>query len=129
VIVEEFTPLMGSLDMVLGYIPQRGGPLLARCLSWLERLLYRILFGAFPRFQSMFMVRRALVPSLHLQSDGRGWAIVMELIIRAARAGWRMRSVPTGFRPRLSGLSKVQDSRTIWSNLQQMLALRRRLWR
>jgi glycosyltransferase involved in cell wall biosynthesis len=126
-ILEEFAPLMASLDMVLGYLPQRDGPLLARFLSWGERLLYRLLFGRFPRFQGIFMLRRARLGDFELQSSGRGWAIVMELIIRGARAGWRMRSVPTGFRPRRSGLSKVQNGRTVWSNLEQTLALRRYL--
>jgi hypothetical protein len=51
----------------------------------------------------------------------------MELIIRAARAGYRMRSVPTTIRPRRTGGSKVQNLRTIVSNLRQVLALRSRL--
>ena len=49
----------------------------------------------------------------------------MELIIRSVWSGARIRSEPTAIRPRRSGRSKVQDGRTVWANLQQVMALRR----
>ncbi len=126
-ILEQFVPLMAEADLLLGYIPDRGGSLLARTLSAGERVLYRLLFGSFPRFQGILMLRRRLLEGLPLGSAGRGWTVVMEMILRVARAGHRVKSVPTAFRPRVSGASKVLDLRTIGSNLRQVLELRLRL--
>jgi hypothetical protein len=117
---------MAEADLVLGYIPDRGGSFVARALSAGERGLYRLLFGAFPRFQGVFMLRRRALDGLGLRSEGRGWTVVMEMILRVARAGHRVRSVPTDFRPRRSGASKVLDLTTVWSNLRQVLELRLR---
>jgi len=125
-ILESFVPAMEGHDMVLGYVPRRDS-LVGRLLSGAERAAYRLLLGPIPRFQGVFMVRRASLARITLHSQGRGWAIVMELLARAARAGWRMKSLPTGIRARLSGTSKVQNVRTIWSNLLQVVALRGRL--
>jgi dolichol-phosphate mannosyltransferase len=125
-ILESFVPAIGGHDLVLGYVARRD-VLLGRALSVAERLAYRVLLGPVPRFQGVFMVRRDALSRVTLRSDGRGWAIVMELLVRAARAGWRTRSLPTPIRPRLSGVSKVQNARTIWSNLRQVIALRGRL--
>jgi glycosyltransferase involved in cell wall biosynthesis len=125
--IATFVPLMAGRDLVLGYLPVHGRGALAAVLSKTERALYRILFGPLPRFQGILMVRRALLGRLELESSGRGWAVVMELILRAQRAGCRIHSEPTSVRPRRAGFSKVQDLRTIWSNLCQVAALRRRL--
>jgi glycosyltransferase involved in cell wall biosynthesis len=127
-IVEQFAPLMESADMVLGYLPDRDSSVLAKGLSGAERVLYRLLFGTFPRFQGILMFRRSLLDELHLKSTGRSWTILMELVIRASRGGYRLMSVPTEMRPRMSGASKVNNLATIWANLKGALSLRRSLW-
>ncbi len=126
-IVSQFLPLAARHDLVLGYLPERESSLVAKGLSLGERLLYRLLFGRFPRFQGIFMIRRRLLAELPLVSDGRGWAIVMELILRAARGPYKIVSVPTTCRARLSGASKVNNLKTIAANLEQLVALRRLL--
>lgn len=115
-------------DLVLGRLPdRRGRPLLARALSRGERLLRRALFGPLPRFEGLMMFRRGILDRVALTSRGRGWAVQLELVIRAVRAGATTASVPTGLRPRAGGRSKVTDLRTIGSNLAQLLELRARL--
>jgi glycosyltransferase involved in cell wall biosynthesis len=126
-IVAQFVPMMEDHDMVLGYIEERPSTLTARALSWVERALYRVLFGSFPRFQGIFMVRRSLLDRIELCSSGRGWGIVMELVLKTSRGGYRTVSVPTEIRPRTSGRSKVRNLRTIWANLKQLLTIRRYL--
>lgn len=126
-ILGQFLPLMDASDFVLGYLPPRNRSLRGRFLSWAERLLYRALFGPLPRFQGVLLFRRSACERIPLTSTGRGWAVLMELIIGASRAGLRMRSVPIELRPRSSGASKVQNLRTIGSNLRQLLELRARL--
>jgi glycosyltransferase involved in cell wall biosynthesis len=123
--IEQLLTVMPNQDMVLGYIPRRPGMVLSRMLSLLERLLYRALFGPLPTFQGVLMFRRVLLEEIQLKSRGRGWAVLMELIIRAFRSGYRITSIPTGVRPRLAGHSKVNNFRTIWANLIQVLELRR----
>lgn len=126
-ILETFHPLMSDHDLVLGYLPRRDSSALARGLSAAEKVLYRLLFGPMPRYQGVFMVRRAVLRSLTLETSGRGWGVVMEMVLRICRGPYRVTSVPTSLRPRLSGQSKVNNARTIWINLKQALALRRTL--
>jgi glycosyltransferase involved in cell wall biosynthesis len=126
-IIEDFFPRLAGLDMVLGYLPRRHDSLLGRLLSNGEKLLYRVLFGRLPRFQGVLMFRRSLLQGLDLRSTGRGWGVLMEFLIRAVRRGARTTSVPTELRARKAGVSKVQNSRTIWSNLRQVMVLRREM--
>lgn len=123
-IIQQFYPLMSDTDMVLGYLPKRKRSLLAESLSFAERGLYRIILGPMPKFQGIVMFRRDLLDRFDLQSTGRGWAVLMELIIRASRGGYRLVSVPTEMRPRISGRSKVNNLPAIWANLKQVVALR-----
>ncbi len=126
-IITQFRPLMNNADMVLGYVPNRQSSLLAKLLSTMERVLYRLLFGSLPEFQGILMFRRNLLHDLELKSTGRGWAVLMELIIRASRGSYTLISVPTEMRSRMSGVSKVKNISTIWANLRQMILLIRYL--
>jgi glycosyltransferase involved in cell wall biosynthesis len=126
-ILETFHPLMADHDLVLGYLPRRDSSALAKGLSAAEKVLYRMLFGPMPRYQGVFMVRRTVLRSLTLETTGRGWGVVMEMVLKICRGPHRVTSVPTTLRPRLSGQSKVNNLRTIWINLKQALALRRTL--
>jgi glycosyltransferase involved in cell wall biosynthesis len=126
-IIPSFVDAVGSLDMVLGYIPNRRGSLIGRILSWAERALYRGLFGPIPRFQGVLMFRRRLLEEVELKSQGRGWAVLMEFVIRCSRNKYRLLSLPTPLRPRLSGASKVNNLRTIRANLREVMLLKRHL--
>lgn len=128
-IISGFYPLMPDHDLVLGYVSQRSRSLLAKGLSFAEKALYRILFGPMPKYQGVFMVRRAVLSAVPLETTGRGWGIVMEMIIRICRGGYRVKSVPTALTPRTSGRSKVNTLGSIWINLKQTIALRYRMLR
>jgi dolichol-phosphate mannosyltransferase len=123
-IIGDYLPAIADADIILGILPERGGPLTARALSLGERLLLRALFGRFPRFQGIMMFRRELLASTPLASQGRGWTVLMEFILRKARAGARIKNLPVTIRPRTDGVSKVNNLRSILSNLRQVLALR-----
>lgn len=126
-ILESFYPRVEGYDLILGYLPKRRGSPLGAALSRVERLAYRAMFGRMPRLEGVFMVRTSVLPGLRLKSQGRGWAIVMELVIRAHRAGLRLVGVPTIMVPREVGVSKVNNWRHIQANLRQLVALRRLL--
>lgn len=124
-IIGDFFRRIDGKDMVLGYLPPHRRPPLARLASAAERVLYRALLGRMPRFQGILMFRRAILDEVPLVSQGRGWAVIMELVWRAGRGGYRIESAPTELRPRLSGESKVMNRRAIAANLKQLFALRR----
>ncbi|MFI5235312.1 MAG: glycosyltransferase family 2 protein [Gemmatimonadales bacterium] len=124
-ILATFRPAIEQADLVLGYLPIRPGAWVSQFLSTTERLIYRLLLGPMPRFQGIMMYRRELIEGMNLRSDGRGWAVVMEFVLRVSRGGRRVASLPTSVRPRKAGRSKVNNVRTILANLRQMLPLRR----
>lgn len=126
-IIQRFYPLMTRNALVLGYLRPQQRSMLAELLSWLERVLYWVLFGPMPRFQGIVMFHTCLLTEFILVSSGRGWAVLMEFILRVIRAGYRVESVPTEVRPRLSGVSKVNNLRTIMDNMRQVVVLRRQL--
>jgi glycosyltransferase involved in cell wall biosynthesis len=125
-ILETFVPAIEGRDLIVGHVVRRDS-VLGRALSVCERAAYRVLIGRLPPFQGVFLVRRARLRELPLRSEGRGWTIVMEMLARAVRAGWRIEGRVTPLRARQSGRSKVQNARTVWANLREMVALRRRL--
>lgn len=124
-IVRQFAPLMANADLVLGHIPNRTGSVVAKLLSKAERLLYRLMFGPLPEFQGIMMFRRSLLDDLGVRVGGRGWGVLMELVVRTQRSGYRIVNVATGLRPRISGRSKAMSLRSAWANLKQAVALRR----
>lgn len=123
-IIGGFLDAIRDNDMVLGYLPGRKSSILAKLLSHLEKILYAVLFGPLPKFQGVMMFRKSLLDEFKLRSSGRGWAVLMELIIRTKKAGRKILCVPTQMRPRKSGASKVNNFATIWVNLKQVIALR-----
>ncbi|MBM4371615.1 MAG: glycosyltransferase family 2 protein [Deltaproteobacteria bacterium] len=127
--LRHFLPHLPDHDMVLGYLPDRRDSALGKLLSLGERALIRLLFGGFPRFQGTVVFRRELLSRVPLVSEGRGWGIFMELILRSHRAGARLVSVPSVVEPRRLGRSKAGTLRNVRANLEQLLALRRALWR
>ena len=124
-LIGRFLERIQDADMVLGYYTSRARGLPGRLLSALERLLYVALFGHMPGFRGVLLYRRELLERFPPKSTGRGWVVLMELILRADRGGCRLVSEPTGLRPRVSGTSKVQNLRTVVANLRQLVALRR----
>jgi dolichol-phosphate mannosyltransferase len=126
-IAAEFRNAIVEADLVLGYLPSRSGSPVGKLLSWIERLLYRMLLGPLPRFQGIMMLRTSLLRATPLVSTGRGWGVVMEFIIRVSRSPATVVSRPTTIRPRAAGQSKVNNTRTILANLRQLMDLRRAL--
>jgi dolichol-phosphate mannosyltransferase len=119
-----YLPAMSDADMILGVLPERERPMFAQALSLAERLLLRVLFARFPRFQGILMFRRELLRDTPLHSRGRGWTVLMEFILRKAQTGVRIKNITIPIRPRASGASKVNNLRSILSNLRQVIELR-----
>jgi dolichol-phosphate mannosyltransferase len=126
-IVTQFAPLMADADLVAGYFTDIRRSVPARVLSSCERLLYWVMFGNLPRFKGVMMFRRSLLGDLGIEPHGRGWGVLMEILVKARRSGMRIKSVPTPLRARESGHSKVNNLRSVYANLTQAIELRRSL--
>lgn len=124
-IIRQFIPLMRTMDMVLGFLPDRKDSLAGMILSAVERWIFRLLIGPLPKFQGIMMFRRCLLDEVLLKSSGRGWIILLELIIRASREHYRITSIPTDIQPRVYGKSKVNNFQTIIANFKQIIRLHR----
>jgi glycosyltransferase involved in cell wall biosynthesis len=125
--LELLYPLVESWDMVLGNLPGRRDKLVGAFLGRVERLLYRATVGPLPRLEGVFIFRREILSTLTLKSEGRGWTVVWELLLRAHRGGCRMVGCPITLVPRTHGVSKVNNFRNVAANFRQLLALRRLL--
>lgn len=126
-IIGQFLDTIEGHDAVFGTLDNPVGPIGA-ILNRAERIFYQILFGRFPKFQGIVMFRRRILDEVPLRSPGgRGWAVLMELILRISRGPYRFTNARTTLRPRETGRSKVRNLRTIWINLVQAARLRRLL--
>jgi glycosyltransferase involved in cell wall biosynthesis len=123
--IKDFYKLNLGADLVLGYLPQLKRSVVSIILSKIERLMYKFLLGPMPRFQGLFMFRREILERFELVSEGRGWGVVMEFIIRVSRNGGVIKSLPGTTYPRKVGKSKVNNLETMWSNLKQIFYLRK----
>ncbi len=123
-IIGEFREGIEGVDMVLGLLPPRRDSRLGHLLSTAEKSLYRVVVGPMPPFQGILLFRRALLEGIRLRSEGRGWGILMEFLLRAVRGGARYVNRQTVLRGRTAGRSKVNNLRTVFANARQMLALR-----
>ncbi len=106
--------LAGEADMVLGSrlagelapgampLHQRLGNWLA---AWLIRRLYRLPLTDLSPFRA---VDRELLLGLGMEEMTYGWPT--EMIVKAARAGWRVVEVPVRYRPRQGGRSKISGT-------------------
>lgn len=123
-IIPQFARAIEGRDAVFGILDDPVG-FLGGILNRAERIFYQLLFGGFPRFQGIVMFRRRILDEVPLRSPGgRGWAVLMELILRISRGSYRYTNEVTTLRARRSGHSKVRNLPTIWVNLRQAAALR-----
>jgi glycosyltransferase involved in cell wall biosynthesis len=99
----------GSAELVLGSrqggkMPwhQRMGNRLA--VGWINRLYHQSLTDLSP-FRA---VRRADLLELKMVEMSYGWPV--EMIVKAARLGWRIVEIPVEYRSRLGGKSKISGT-------------------
>ena len=97
----------GSSDLMLGTrVAERGAwPLHARVANRALSLMVRRRAGRLTDIGPMRAARREELLELGLQDRGFGWPL--EMVLRAADAGWRIGEVPVSYRARQGGRSKV----------------------
>jgi glycosyltransferase involved in cell wall biosynthesis len=105
--------LEGKADLVVG--SRLRGKLAKGSMPWHGRLgnriivlLVRLLYGAaITDLGSFRAIRRATLFDLHMEQLTYGWPV--EMVVKAAKKGWRIQSVPVPYRRRL-GKSKVSGT-------------------
>jgi glycosyltransferase involved in cell wall biosynthesis len=106
--------LDGQAEMALG--SRLGGQLEAGAMpahqrfgNWLSAGLIRVLYGLPLTDLSPFraVVRQRLL-DLDMREMTYGWPT--EMIVKAARRGWRVVEIPARYRPRLGGRSKISGT-------------------
>ena len=105
----------GEADMALGSrlargdLPRKAMPVQQRFGNWLTARLMRQLYGLPVTDLSPFRaVRRELVLALKMQELTFGWPT--EMMVKAARQGYRLQEIPVRYRPRLGGKSKISGT-------------------
>jgi glycosyltransferase involved in cell wall biosynthesis len=102
--------LTGRADLVLGCRGRAAGlPWHARLGNRLVllslRVLLRTTFGDLPSYKAL---TAEALERLDMREMTYGWTV--EMLVKAARAGLRVREVEVAYRPRLAGRSKVSGS-------------------
>jgi glycosyltransferase involved in cell wall biosynthesis len=113
---------MGSADLM---ISRRLRPadasrtLFSTLFGWLTRALTG--FDA-AEMSGVYVIRRTILQAMPLRSETG--VVNFEIVIRASRSGCQIGSGRTTVRPRLSGSSKVTNSRTMLKVVWELLKLR-----
>jgi glycosyltransferase involved in cell wall biosynthesis len=105
----------GETDMTLGSrlargdLPAKAMPVQQQFGNWLTAWLMRLLYGLPVTDLSPFRaVRREVVLALNMQEMTFGWPT--EMMVKAARQGYRLQEIPVRYRPRLGGQSKISGT-------------------
>jgi glycosyltransferase involved in cell wall biosynthesis len=114
-LVDLLAPLQtGQAELVLGsrlvgQIAPGAMPWHQKAGNWLSARLITALYGCRLTDLSPFRaVRKSRLTELHMQEMTYGWPT--EMIVKAARLGWRLVEVPVGYRARLGGRSKISGT-------------------
>ncbi len=116
-----------EFDLVVGYRAPRRDPWRRRALAAGWGFLVRLLFGLHVRdIDCAFKVlRRPVIEALPIASIGA--FVNTELLLRARRAGFRIREVPVSHRPRQAGRAKGATPRVMLRALLELALLYREL--
>jgi hypothetical protein len=127
--IAAFVPHFADADVLVARrIDRTAHSAWRRLTSWTNNLLLRLLFR--PRTGDLNFVqfyRRAVADALPLRSTSPAF-VTPELIIRAERAGRRVREIEVEFRRRQAGRGHFGKPRDILWTLRDMLRLRLRTW-
>jgi glycosyltransferase involved in cell wall biosynthesis len=127
--------LSGQADMVLGSrlagdldpTAMPGHQHFGNCLSaWLIHRLYRLPLTDLGPFRAVDLHK---LLQLSMVEMTYGWPT--EMIVKAARAGWRVVEIPVRYRPRIGGRSKISGTfrGTVLATYHILVTIFRHAWR
>jgi glycosyltransferase involved in cell wall biosynthesis len=120
----KFVPLLADADMVIGYRAPRRDPFVRRLNGWGWTSLGNLLFGYTARDVdcAFKLFRREIMDNIDVQS--RGAAFSLEFMVRARRAGYRVREVPVTHLPRTAGKQTGARLDVIIRAFRELLSVR-----
>jgi glycosyltransferase involved in cell wall biosynthesis len=130
--IEKLLALIDQADLVVGYRAPRRDPFMRKLNGWGWSGLVTVLFGYTARdIDCAFkLMHRAVVERLKDEVQSRGATFSAEFLVRAKRAGFRIREVPIhGHRPRVAGSQTGARLDVILRAFRELLRFRVALWR
>jgi glycosyltransferase involved in cell wall biosynthesis len=127
--VKKLLPFIDEYDLVIGYRAPRRDPFMRKLNGWGWSALVTLLFGYTSRdIDCAFkLFRRELMDRINIES--RGATFSAEFLVRAKRAGYRIREVPlAGHRPRVAGSPTGARLDVITRAFRELIRFRWRLW-
>jgi glycosyltransferase involved in cell wall biosynthesis len=127
--ISELLPFIGEYDLVIGYRAPRRDPFMRKLNGWGWSALVTLLFGYTSRdIDCAFkLFRREIIDKINIES--RGASFSAEFLVRAKRAGYRIREVSlAGHRRRVAGSQTGARLDVITRAFLELVRFRWRLW-
>ncbi len=129
--IHKLLPLIDEADMVVGYRAPRRDPFMRKLNGWGWSALVTLLFGYTARdIDCAFkLFRRKVIDNTHDQIASRGATFSAEFLVRAKRAGYKIREVPVaGHQPRVAGSQTGARLDVILRAFRELVRFRWQLW-
>jgi glycosyltransferase involved in cell wall biosynthesis len=130
--IEKLLALIGEADLVVGYRTPRRDPFMRKLNGWGWSALITLLFGYTARdIDCAFkLMRRQVIEHIKDKVASRGATFSAEFLVRAKRAGFRIREVSIhGHRPRVAGSPTGARPDVIIRAFKELVRFRIALWR
>jgi glycosyltransferase involved in cell wall biosynthesis len=129
--IETLLDLIHKADLVVGYRTPRRDPFMRKLNGWGWSALVTLLFGYTARdIDCAFkLMRREVIEQIKDKVASRGATFSAEFLVRAKRAGFRIREVPIhGHRPRVAGSQTGARPDVIIRAFKELIRFRISLW-
>lgn len=128
--IDRLLPHLAHADLVIGYRAPRRDPFIRRLNGWGWTWLVNILFGYVSRDVdcAFKLMRREVVETVCPKVRSRGATFSAEFLVRAKRAGFRIREVPVSHRPRVAGSQTGARLDVILRAFRELIRFRWQLW-
>jgi len=129
--IEKLLDLIHKADLVVGYRTPRRDPFMRKLNGWGWSALVTLLFGYTARdIDCAFkLMRREVIEQIKDKVASRGATFSAEFLVRAKRAGFRIREVPIhGHRPRVAGSQTGARPDVIIRAFKELIRFRIALW-
>jgi glycosyltransferase involved in cell wall biosynthesis len=130
--IEKLLDHIDEADLVVGYRTPRRDPFMRKLNGWGWSALVMLLFGYTARdIDCAFkLMRREVIERIKDEVESRGATFSAEFLVRAKRAGFRIREVPIyGHRPRVAGSPTGARPDVIIRAFRELIRFRIALWR
>lgn len=130
--IEKLLAHIDEADLVIGYRAPRRDPFMRKVNAWGWKMLINLLFGYTARdIDCAFkLMRRRVIERIQDQVESRGATFSAEFLVRAKRAGFKIKEVPIhGHRPRVAGSPTGARPDVIIRAFKELIRFRLALWR